>query len=462
MRHEWPSHREWGPIDLFSVDINLAPRPHNDVHDRNHSGSSHQFHISFNAEYDTEGGTTKGNSYLLGRHWLRRVDIDHQEFGIEAAPHNSSVLDKGGATSTADLTMAMKWLKHCLKSHLTCEPDNRPLVPPPSRLVHLAMRGDQITSRLIERDEFPRGCQYITLSHCWGSGPMHSLRSDRLDGFKTKIPVSQLPLTFQNAFDVTLRLGYEYIWIDSLCILQDALEEWAEEASKMADIYEFSVCNIAATAFKSSSSGFFIPKPADIDKPLVVSVDLKLQPGLEMVGKFKFIETYYWVSRVDKAPLNKRAWVLQERFFSPRILHFGKDQLLWECDCSRACELMPKGLFSTVRNSAHRGHTTSRALAAKSRQSVKRTWYNLVWEYTVTDLTYPSDKLIGIAGITKRFETILEDVSIAGLWSESFPGDLLWCREWRDRERLPRANDGRAPTWYVIKLHPDRAGSLKS
>ncbi|KAF2473210.1 HET-domain-containing protein [Lindgomyces ingoldianus] len=231
-----------------------------------------------------------------------------------------------------------------------------------------------------ERKDVPINYRYLTLSHCWGSGPVYTLRSDNLDSLKLDIPFSELPQTFQDALE-----------IDSLCIPQDNIHEWAREAERMADYYKNAVLKIAATAFAPSDTGLFISRAPDVLKPL---------------------KDIFWFARVEKAPLNKRAWVVQERYFSPRILHFGKDQLLWECQKRQASEISPNALHRT----GHRGE-------------VRLSWHRIVEEYTQASLTYQSDKLISIARMTTRFQWILGDRCIFRLWEGTFLMDLLWYRE---------------------------------
>ncbi|KAF2191353.1 heterokaryon incompatibility, partial [Zopfia rhizophila CBS 207.26] len=71
-------------------------------------------------------------------------------------------------------------------------------------------------------------------------------QSENLSELKQNIPISRFPLTFQPAFEVTVQLGFNYIWIDSLCILQDSLADWAAEADRMGHVYENACLNIAA------------------------------------------------------------------------------------------------------------------------------------------------------------------------------------------------------------------------
>ncbi|KAH8654616.1 heterokaryon incompatibility, partial [Tricladium varicosporioides] len=87
---------------------------------------------------------------------------------------------------------------------------------------------------------------YLTLSHCWGGGNNFKLQAGNLKHLKSEIPLDQLPRTFRDAMVITKVLGYRYLWIDSLCIIQDSEEDWAQEAGRMAQVYGNAILNLAA------------------------------------------------------------------------------------------------------------------------------------------------------------------------------------------------------------------------
>jgi hypothetical protein len=102
--------------------------------------------------------------------------------------------------------------------------------------------------------------QYASLSHCWGKLKIITLTTSNLAGFQHEIPLKELPKTFQEAIYVTRYLGLQYIWIDSLCILQDSSEDWAKESVQMADVYGAAEINIAATGAADGSGGCFFER----------------------------------------------------------------------------------------------------------------------------------------------------------------------------------------------------------
>lgn len=71
------------------------------------------------------------------------------------------------------------------------------------------------------------------------------------------IPTAELPQTFQDAIKIARSLDLQYLWIDSLCIIQDSKSDWAKHVDIMADIYEYAYITLAAGASEDDDGGFF-------------------------------------------------------------------------------------------------------------------------------------------------------------------------------------------------------------
>jgi hypothetical protein len=189
--------------------------------------------------------------------------------------------------------------------------------------------------RLIYGSEASR-YEYLALSHCWGNVSDEEKEqycttkaniSKRLGGFS----LSELPKTFQDAVEVTRELGVLYLWIDSLCIIQygDNHEDWKRESGRMESVFSEAYCTIAATAAADSNAGFL---KRDIRTEHVYVQDT--------LGRQLYISTDIddFNNHVDRALLNTRAWVMQERVLSRRTIHFSANQTYWECGEGVYCE----------------------------------------------------------------------------------------------------------------------------
>lgn len=78
---------------------------------------------------------------------------------------------------------------------------------------------------------------YVALSHCWGPEPPLKTTSKNRRQMERDLSWSFLPKTFQDAILVTLHLGMQYIWIDSLCIIQDDALDWDRESARMCNCH---------------------------------------------------------------------------------------------------------------------------------------------------------------------------------------------------------------------------------
>lgn len=167
-------------------------------------------------------------------------------------------------------------------------------------------------------------------------------------------------------------------------------------------------------------------------------------------------------NELEKAPLNQRAWVLQERLLAPRVLHFCESQLFWECHEREACEKFPDQLplpmiskgnllgksldpsryEARMRSLNHMGHIS----AAWPYQI----WQNVVMLYMNCGITKPEDKLVAISGVAKHIFHMVKDDYIVGHWRSKIPVSLLWsvehCTQGNGADSF-RPSSYRAPSW---------------
>jgi hypothetical protein len=176
--------------------------------------------------------------------------------------------------------------------------------------------------------------KFVALSHCWGmlteeGTPKFCTTDDNIKARRNGFDVSELPKTFRDAVRVAQNLGIQYLWIDSLCIIQGNQKDWKSEAKRMQDVYAGAYLTIAATSAVDSNAGFL--------ERTVRSEYLHIQ---DTSGRQFFVctEVDDFDNDVENAPLNKRAWVLQERVLSRRTIHFSANQVYFECGDGVCCE----------------------------------------------------------------------------------------------------------------------------
>ncbi|KAK0647146.1 heterokaryon incompatibility protein-domain-containing protein [Cercophora newfieldiana] len=337
------------------------------------------------------------------------------------------------------------WFQECDKRHPSCQPHQPDWRP--TRLLYI--NGDPSKVFLVRGENMRRNERYISVSHRWGiSGSIPRLTSERLAGFRRGLRLKSLPKSFRDCILVARRLGVGYIWIDSLCIIQsgDDGRDWLQESSQMNHVYRNAYCNLMVSWASSSESIFATREPRVFDR---LSIELPIkQTGAEGPTtslSFLSVESELWATEVSDSPLNRRAWVTQERFLSRRNIHFARQEVFWECAERAHCESVSDLRFSVSRGGGDTDDSHIKAphwkLPDRHKASADRyssadcspsqlagylRWEDIVRVYTRAELTFPSDKLVALGGLARHMKALLDDTYIAGLWLRHLHGNLLW------------------------------------
>lgn len=174
----------------------------------------------------------------------------------------------GSTNSEPAWNFAKKKLSQCIENH-DCGPaqhqEKEQIHWYPTRLVDVGTTTSERTAvRLIETAKTQPEGPYVTLSHCWGGA---RLVTQLVKGNQAVLlaELPSLPPTLEDAIVATKKLGARYIWIDSLCIVQDDEDDWARESTLMASVYRNALCNIAATAAENSQGGLFYQRGESLE-----------------------------------------------------------------------------------------------------------------------------------------------------------------------------------------------------
>lgn len=150
------------------------------------------------------------------------------------------------------LAIVRSWADACRTQHTDCRRYRGQRRKIPTRLLYVDPElPDSV--RLITT-EHQKDYVYLTLSHRWGARPLPEppkLSMSKTSGgegwfsmeeLRAGVLQSSLPKTFEEAVQIARYCGVNYIWIDSLCIIQDKdrmgkNSDWDTEAVKMCDIY---------------------------------------------------------------------------------------------------------------------------------------------------------------------------------------------------------------------------------
>ncbi|KAF2865486.1 heterokaryon incompatibility protein-domain-containing protein [Massariosphaeria phaeospora] len=346
-------------------------------------------------------------------------------------------------------------LHFCLQNHLSCKRETDDWMP--TRLLDVrshSTSGDSI--RLVDTDAGLVSNDYLTLSHVWGSKPLLKLTTENEGAFRKCIEMDAIPQRYADAISIARRLQIPYLWIDSLCIIQNDEQDWAHEAVQMDKVYRNGVCNIAACDSLGPTESLFSNR-----NPRACAAFTTTHEYFEQTVEFTLLPDWVELTR-DHAPLFRRAWILQERMLSTRVMYFSKFPF-WECNETLRIETYRERDGLQVTPFENLPRPTKPTLNKNNIAQTILSWYAMVAIYNPCHLTFASDKLVAMSGLAKRFSQVIEKPYFAGLWGgEHFVGSLLWKFI---EGGVSTSVEYRAPSWsWASKtgriFHHGQAGSL--
>jgi hypothetical protein len=341
--------------------------------------------------------------------------------------------ENSGSPESFDLIST--WMRDCCSKHGDCPSTEAQL---PSRVLDInCSKGIKL------RSSAGLVGHYCALSHCWGSSSNNPVRTTiaTLASHQSKIEEGSLSKSFREAIALARHLSIQYIWIDSLCIIQDDPEDWAKESANMASIYQNAYLVIAATQAEHSGIGCFsarfdkstlcfeIPQVNGQDAPVYIRTKtnhLHFNPN-----------AMYNANPDSQHPLLSRAWCFQERLLATRLIHFAREELVWECRTETRCEC---GTLHGDRGNDY---------AFKRRWAVDRElgklfdlWHKTLHLYNSLHITYELDRLPALSGLAKQLQDRGCGEYVAGVWKKNIFADLMW-HTWAG----PRPKKWAGPSW---------------
>ncbi|PVH83803.1 HET-domain-containing protein [Cadophora sp. DSE1049] len=348
----------------------------------------------------------------------------------------------GDSGSEQCFEMARHWMKTCMETH---GPEcSRKKAILPSRLIDVG-RADHPTVSLHISNGEPG--HWLTLSHCWGKKSMPGTTTSNIAARCNSIHLSSLPQTFRDAISITRKLGYRFIWIDCLCIIQDSLEDWQTESARMAEVYADADMNISADTTADAYEGIFqssnkVPENPDLvahsrhEEFLEIPVHGSLLPGATKL--FAGCRELQYDPDVLSI-LGKRAWVFQEALLSRRRLRYTVQGLVWHCRTvySPCTERNPhkihdvdfdKDYVVSVYDIPYEPLAPRWAFGSTPRLGFQAIfwWYRQVNEYAPLLLTFSKDRFPALSGLAREFSARTGYQYRCGIWKEDFRRGLLW------------------------------------
>ncbi|KAJ3541675.1 hypothetical protein NM208_g4501 [Fusarium decemcellulare] len=292
---------------------------------------------------------------------------------------------------------------------------------------------------------------YVAFTHCWGSAKSLKLLKNNQEHLCTGIQVRDLPQSYQEAIATCLGLELEFIWIDSLCIIQDSETDWQQEAATMGTLYGSAALNLCAAAAADNSEASFTARDLSLINPLRISCDWE---G-EGKGEFNVVSIDLQFVDIRSSPLRSRGWIFQEMSLSSSSLLLGRMQLWWHCREKLACDTFPDGLpkvFSSfwladVESIKDKNHETP-----ADRDQWRAMWHARCRQYTQTKFTKERDRLIAFSGVVQKFQNTyaIPNDYVAGLWRFELPAALCWSVS--GIGKVSRSPEYKAPSWSWMSL----------
>lgn len=400
-------------------------------------------------------------------------------------------LATGASVSELSWRWAQSRLDDCLRLHELCNPQKNSSFLP-RRLLNIRKNETCSDIRLQSTKEIPLGPAHAALSYCLGGlTPECTTTPATLHKNMKKIAWDSLPATFQDAINVTRGLGLEFLWIDSVCIIQGDQKDWTHQSGEMyLHVYSNAHVTIAALFGQDSTSGL---RNTSTEASSRIVAELRL--GSEVCPLFirrrHLFESSSWtwagyVSKLQKYPLLNRAWAYQECIVSPRNLIFTESETIFWCFENIDCEC--GGIKDMKSNRLGVGSLDKSRTATITRKrpptaclengsdnvrrerilgKIKKQWREVVvskitrkkppvttWEdhsddasyqrthlmlqstwrdvvlsaFTVLFVTVPTDKLPALGAVAELFQRVRPgETCLAGLWSGSLVADLGWA-----------------------------------
>jgi hypothetical protein len=378
-----------------------------------------RYHHPSSPENDrTLGIGKRGEEYLN-----RTVRSSILELGYvtrEIRPQNSTALASASNASKATFDVAASWLSECLSNHKSCRKIQKSTMQLPLRLIDTDAANQSNLCLVYPKKAVP----YVTLSHCWGKSEVLRLTHANHDELIESFHESTLPQLYRDVVQVVRRLGFRYLWIDSLCIIQDSIEDWKHESAHMGYIYRDSVFTLAALSAKDSEASLYTRYLPQCTEPCIVERRLGSKDEAIVIGS---------TSRIDW-PLHERAWVMQERLLATRTLNYSNRGIQWNCIESNHSS--PGYGPVDIRGQGHWNNFSMREMLRLNTASIdpqdqmysQSHWMQIVDKYSRSLLTFEKDRPHALKGIITDIEERTQLSFVSGVCVDFLPYSVLWAR----------------------------------
>jgi len=314
-------------------------------------------------------------------------------------------------------------MEDCDANHSTCK-KLRTVPRLPTRILDVAShaRGSEVFLRNSNPEE---RADYVALSYCWGGPQNFTTTSNTLESMINGISLNCLPRTILDAIMVTRKLGMRFLWIDSLCIVQDSGDDKIHELAAMGDVYKNATVTVAAGNAKKVEDGFLSNRPMELC-PIPITIESNTSGTVYIAREERKHE-------LDD-PLFRRGWAFQEFILSRRVILYDKFQVTFTCPTAEFRGFHSNSIkydYDTKSEFSSIGQTQGQfdnGNTEKLKRHQLRKWKILIEEFSSREFTYFENRLPAIAGTAKDLSELWNEEYVAGMWRGFLIAQLGWCR----------------------------------
>lgn len=284
----------------------------------------------------------------------------------------------------------------------------------------------------------PKGCEYVTLSYVWGAIP--TLTADKSNVTELEKPgklkalAAELPGTIRDAIDLVRIIGYRYLWVDRLCIVQDDRINVQAHIWTMDQIYGYADLSIIAADGDNADVGLSRIRPLIISShqqatsPFGATTRKGIEPDLHTL--------------LNASTYRHRAWTFQEEFFARKKLIFIDDQVFLKCG---------KGMWRE--DNIYGSHATLSPTACwldhgRLHPDIYIGYHGVVQGFAFRELSYPLDAMNAFAGVSNHVSEVFGARMKYGLPNSVFDWAMLWRTQNPLKQR--ETKDLSFPSWSWI------------
>lgn len=349
------------------------------------------------------------------------------------------------------------WMSECAE-HEACYQSKT--VPLPMRVIEISP--DPAVAPQIILSDGKVGA-YLILSHHYSrDAEVPDLGALQESSLPATLDVTKFPKAVYDAVDIARRLGFQYLWTRDLCTPKG---EWPGDSFNILRIYGQAALMLAASAGQDAGHGIFHDRQILCSPALGTAKDRYFRPRV-----------LRWMTDIEESPLAVRGWEVMERMLAPRIVHFTKRQMIWECASGRQFEAArivgdqgpgpvanayDKSVIHKYFHGALQRHLEDASKnkaslwgsinnddddddAMKAKVARLESWFLCVSAFSWGSFDTPSDRLHAMGVVASAINDGTMGDYLAGVWSNYIVSGLFWGRMF---SLLTPAPEYRAPSW---------------